>query len=374
MKISIQLALAFSLLIVPLIANADVLLDDFETGTHSQFTTGLDGNFYDTDIPLPGAAGPLRLIQHAFLIPDDVFTSVDSRVENGGLVIEFEEPNFAPVTLIHGVYGGLSQGVPPSGFGDIEGSQLQPISPLLDLSQETCLRLRYSFQGKGIVVVTFYAFGGPTIDQSVFDETSNNLQTLESGVDNEIVFPLSSLFNNVDPSQVNSIGFQLAVLLDADVTIHRFEATGGPTSTTVPADSFTVFRGFTLNAALSDFANSDDVAANFNPGFTLTGDEAPVWLIFDGNLASASSFEVESSAGTPGLTYTAEAFNWTTGAYEVIGTQDESFNSDAVFEFPIAATHVDTDGSVRSRVGWRQTGFTLNFPWSVSVDQISWSN
>ena len=65
MKFSIQLALAFSLLIVPLIANADVLLDDFETGTHSQFTTGLDGNFYDTDIPLPGAAGPLRLIQHA---------------------------------------------------------------------------------------------------------------------------------------------------------------------------------------------------------------------------------------------------------------------------------------------------------------------
>jgi len=373
-RLTIFALLTISLLIVPFNANADILLDDFETGTHSQFTTGSDGNFYDTDIPLPGAAGPLRLIQHA---PQGTQnnSSIDSTVVGGDLVIDFTDPVFSGNALIHGVYGGLSAGVPASGFGAIEGSQLQPIAPQIDMSQETCLRLRYSYQGTAnAAVVTFYAFGGPTIDQNIFDETSNSLQFLEVGVDNEIVFPLSSLFNNVNPSQVNSIGFQLTVLLDADVTIHHFEATGGPMSTTVPADSFTVFRGFTLNAALSDFANSDDVTASFNPGFILNSDEAPVWLIFDGNLASASSFEVESSAGTPGLTYTAEAFNWTTNAYEVIGTQDESFNSDAVGEFPLTATHVDTDGSVRSRVGWRQTGFTLNFPWIVSVDQISWSN
>jgi len=139
-------------------------------------------------------------------------------------------------------------------------------------------------------------------------------------------------------------------------------------------ESFTVFRGVALNASLADFTNSDDVSASFNPGFTINSEEAPVWLIFDGVLDSASSFQVESTAGTPGLTYTAEAFNWTTNTYDVIGTQAEGFNSEAVVEFPLVADHVDAGGEVRSRVGWRQTGFTINFPWVVSVDHILWSN
>ena len=141
----------------------------------------------------------------------------------------------------------------------------------------------------------------------------------------------------------------------------------------VPPADFTVFRGVQLSGAVSDFASSDDTRASYNPGFVLNDTEAPVWLIFDANAPNATSFFVESQAGTPGLTYTMEAFDFTGQAFVVVDTQAESFNVDVVTTFPVAAANIDTDGSVRSRVGWRQTGFIINFPWVVSVDHVGWN-
>ena len=142
----------------------------------------------------------------------------------------------------------------------------------------------------------------------------------------------------------------------------------------VEPTAFTTFRGIQLSGTLADFASSDDVSATYNPGFTINSTEAPVWLIFDGVAPSATSFRVESNAGTPGLTYTVEAFNFNTNAFEVIGTQTESFNSDGMFDFNLVpADHIDAAGNVQARVGWRQTGFTINFPWEVRVDQAGWN-
>ena len=99
-----------------------------------------------------------------------------------------------------------------------------------------------------------------------------------------------------------------------------------------------------------------------------------MWLIFDGNGATATNFQVESTAGTPGIEYTVEAFNWVTGTYDVVGTQVEGFNVDQLQQFAITpADHVDTNGDLRSRVGWRQVGFVLNFPWQVRIDQAIWT-
>ena len=140
----------------------------------------------------------------------------------------------------------------------------------------------------------------------------------------------------------------------------------------VPPTNVTVFRGTVLSNELSAYAESDDVRAEFNPGFTIGEFEAPVWLIFDAVAPTTSSFELESSAGTPGLTYTIEAFNFDAGSYDVIGTMSETFNSELVDSFDITpADHIDTDGNVQARVGWRRTGFTINFPWTVLVDQFS---
>ena len=106
-----------------------------------------------------------------------------------------------------------------------------------------------------------------------------------------------------------------------------------------------------------------------------------MWLIFDATLSrdSPSSLELalESQAGTPGLTGTLESFNWISNAYEIVDLSPASFNNDTVISVDLSSgisNYVQTGtGAIRSRIGWRQTGFTINFPWEVRLDQLVWT-
>ena len=150
---------------------------------------------------------------------------------------------------------------------------------------------------------------------------------------------------------------------------------------TIPPATFTVFRGITASGGFSDVVDSDDSRLVMNPGFTINNDEAPVWLIFDGTLGSDSpsslAFDRESQAGTPGLTVTTEAFNWNTGEFVVLDETDEMFSTDTIVSVDMSSGVADFvqsgTGNVRARTGWRQTGFTINFPWEARVDQVSWT-
>ena len=150
---------------------------------------------------------------------------------------------------------------------------------------------------------------------------------------------------------------------------------------TIVPDTLNVFRGIQIGGTFADALESDDSRLIFNPGFILNSTEAPVWLIFDGALSSdsPSSLEiaVESQAGTLGLTGTLEAFNWNSTTYEVVDTSAESFNTDTVVSVDLSSgisNYVQAgSGAVRSRIGWRQTGFTINFPWEVRLDQMVWT-
>lgn len=146
-----------------------------------------------------------------------------------------------------------------------------------------------------------------------------------------------------------------------------------PAVFTVP-DNVTRFRGVALTPeATSRFANSDDIYASYNPGFTIDPSEAPLWLIFDADAPGATEFSVESKTNTIGLTYTVEAFNWASGDYDVIDQQSGSFGTDVTTSVGITpADHVDSNGAVRTRVGWRVTGLLLVFPWQVDVDAARW--
>ena len=90
-----------------------------------------------------------------------------------------------------------------------------------------------------------------------------------------------------------------------------------------------LLRGSQISGELLDLFLSDDQDMSFEPGFTLNADEAPVWLEFQFTgtiIPDANTFSLESSAGTPGLTYTIEEWNWGTSTYEVIDQGSESFN------------------------------------------------
>ena len=164
----------------------------------------------------------------------------------------------------------------------------------------------------------------------------------------------------------------------------------GGESNVAPADTIAVFRGIQIGGSDADYAESDDSYAVFNPGFTINNTEAPVWLTFEAAIAPfLADFIVESSAGTPGLTYTVEVWDYVAADWEVMAEVDETFNTDTVtvhtlINEPGVRDHfnfdADGDGTadfpgcpqVRSRVGWRKTGFTINFPWVVNVDHAGW--
>ena len=69
-------------------------------------------------------------------------------------------------------------------------------------------------------------------------------------------------------------------------------------------------------------------------------------------------------------------FNFTTGSFDVLDTVSESFNTDSVVNVDLTgdiSLYVQaSSNAVLSRVGWRQTGFTLVFPWEARIDRVSW--
>jgi hypothetical protein len=148
------------------------------------------------------------------------------------------------------------------------------------------------------------------------------------------------------------------------------------------ADSFTTFRGFHVSGELEDTFASDDSYLKHNPGITLFPNEAPVWLIFDGTLPSddpsSLSITLEASVDTVGLSQTIEMFNWSSGAYEEIDTRSAALNTDSVVTIDVSADVVDYvqagSGAVRNRFGWRKTGLTFLFPWTVCTDQVIWTS
>lgn len=160
---------------------------------------------------------------------------------------------------------------------------------------------------------------------------------------------------------------------------------GSPTPASTMTEFFepselNVFRGITLEGDLASTLGSDNIYLKLNPGFTISNVEDPVWLIFDGAISSdaPANFEiiVETSTGTPGLTKTIEMFDWNTNGFVVVDTRNGSFNTDEIVNLDLTDQAMEFispgDANVRARIGWRATGFTINFPWVACVDQVNW--
>lgn len=151
-----------------------------------------------------------------------------------------------------------------------------------------------------------------------------------------------------------------------------FKPIAVPLSYEFPSN-YNLFRGVSISGGLTEVEQSDDSYLEVNPGFILNTLEAPVWLEFDGSLSGSEyALRIEAQANTPGLTYTAEMFNWNSGAYDVVGILSETFNTDSIETYSITVDHVDSSSNVKTRIGWRKTGFAIVFPWSVRVDQVGW--
>lgn len=170
-------------------------------------------------------------------------------------------------------------------------------------------------------------------------------------------------------------------IVDAGESRPEFIATWeGAAEQFVSPDNYEIFRGVLVGGDFFDLLESDDFYTCLNPGFTINTEEAPVWLVFNGTIIqtpSSMEVSVESQAGTPGLTFSVDVFNWITQEYDAIGSESETFNTDSVVSFDVSSgvsNYVTpASGQTRARVGWRKTGFTINFPWEVRVDQFGWA-
>jgi hypothetical protein len=147
------------------------------------------------------------------------------------------------------------------------------------------------------------------------------------------------------------------------------------------ADSFNAYRGFHVSGNLDDTFDSDDSYLKYHPGIILHPGEAPVWLVFEGTLASDNpghlSVQVEDSANTVGLVQSIEMYNWNSGQFDVIESAETTFDVDSVQTIDVSKRIADfvqeQTGAVRSRLGWRQNGVVLVFPWTICLDQVVWT-
>jgi hypothetical protein len=108
--------------------------------------------------------------------------------------------------------------------------------------------------------------------------------------------------------------------------------------------------------------------------------EPAVWVVFNGTLPSDSpsslSVNIESAVNTVGLTQTIELFNFNSQQFEQVDSRDGSFDVDEVVTIDLTgniANYVQPGtGNIQTRVGWRATGPTLFYPWTVRLDQLFW--
>jgi len=144
--------------------------------------------------------------------------------------------------------------------------------------------------------------------------------------------------------------------------------------------AYNLFRGILVSGTVVDVQASDEAYLSVNPGFTINSNEAPVWLNFDAVLPTDSPNSLElrlkSSANTTGIEQTVEMFNWNTDQYVELESIDTTFNSDSIQTIDLTSLANDfvrsETGEIRSRVGYRSTGFLILYPWTISIDQVGW--
>jgi hypothetical protein len=149
----------------------------------------------------------------------------------------------------------------------------------------------------------------------------------------------------------------------------------------VVAISFDVLRGIQLGGDLADTKAADDLYLKFNSGFKVNSGEPQVWIEFESHLPSDSpaflGVTLEGHASTVGLTQTIEMFNWNTGQYQQVDSVAASWNNDSIVTVDLTGNIPDyvqaESGAVKTRMGWKQTGIVLSYPWTINIDQVAWS-
>ncbi|MCH8977855.1 MAG: exo-alpha-sialidase [Armatimonadetes bacterium] len=144
--------------------------------------------------------------------------------------------------------------------------------------------------------------------------------------------------------------------------------------------SFRLLRGVLVSGGLADLLASDDEHVVARAGLTLFFQEPPLQMIVTGTVATGSPVELgfllESRLNTPGVTQSIELFNYDSGTWEEVDARP----AETVDSITHVLISVDpgrfieaTTLQVRARIIYQQTGLTLLWPWTASIDRANWT-
>ena len=145
----------------------------------------------------------------------------------------------------------------------------------------------------------------------------------------------------------------------------------------LPPGTFQWIRGSLQSGNLGSLWQID---ANYNvaqAGFTLFLGEPPAQLVVETFVsrtdATGIRFDVTARVNTPGLNQRVEFWNFITNSWDTVSDGPATTSDSTTFSFAaVPAFYVDGSLVLRAKVSWYRTGFTLLWPWTVTVDQVHW--
>ena len=240
-----------------------------------------------------------------------------------------------------------------------------------------------SVSSQGPIVVRAAILDDMTADRNFFDGGIELLYSVNGGADSVVAMQHSGgqIYRAEIPQQTIGSVVNYSVV----ATDYAGNTAVGPGKSlevggAVQADVLQLLRGAFVEGDLQRLASSDDQRYISNVGFTLNSDESPVWIELTGTSTVAApatlGFSIEASANTPNIRQTVELFNYSTGSFEIADSRLASFNVDAFAVAEITQNMQDfvEPGSmeIKARIGWKQDGFILVFPWQARIDRAVW--
>ncbi|MCH7944881.1 MAG: hypothetical protein IIC73_02540 [Armatimonadetes bacterium] len=142
--------------------------------------------------------------------------------------------------------------------------------------------------------------------------------------------------------------------------------------------SFQWIRGNLQSGNLGSLWFDDGSYNVARAGLTLFLGEPPAQLIVETFVSSTNvigiRFDVVAKVNTPGLNQRVELWNFTTGTWDTLSDGPATTTDSTVLSFATVANDyvAGAPAVVRAKVSWYQTGLTLLWPWTVSVDRVHW--
>lgn len=209
-----RIGIAIAALAVMSSAHAVILLDDFNGG-------GVIGSTsvtaYNAQVLAPGNTRLLTVNVNS----NPLVRPARFEVSGGNLF--FETGTSMNTQLSVNYFGSLTSGTPLSGTGTLTLAQMNPFSPVLNLSSESAFQIDYINNDQTTTGLFVYAWNN---NFTQFVSTPAVSTVVGSG---SVIIPFSSLFNaNVTANNIGMIGFGVLAPNGNDITITQWSAVPEP--------------------------------------------------------------------------------------------------------------------------------------------------